>query len=157
MFVCLNCADFVNECDHTHLENYYTMKPIEIEDARTDIYFVYASKKKLLEIGVEEKTIFENIAESKEEVRAFGLQQAKLTKKQCEQLIPEGNYCYTYVDGKFKYCPFWDKFEQMPTQDNGYCHYLKSGDWQHKGLGLLWDQCKDCGVNEYQKDYAEDI
>lgn len=152
-FVCINCFDFVEECSHTDRENMYDQPVAEIEDARTEIYFLYAPKKKLLEIGVEEQTIFENIAEKKEEVREFGLQQADLTKAQCKKLIPEGNYCYTRVDGKFKCCPFWDKLEQFPKQDNGYCHYLKKGDWQGKGLGLLWDQCKECGVNEYQEDY----
>ena len=36
----------------------------------------------------------------------------------------------------------------IPTQDNGYCRYTKTGDWTHPAVGLLWDQVKECGVNE---------
>lgn len=68
--------------------------------------------------------------------------------------IPEGDYCYTLLaivrNGrgmKIKTCPYWELMLDKPEQDNGYCHYLKYGDWEHNGLGLLWDQVKECGVN----------
>lgn len=35
----------------------------------------------------------------------------------------------------------------MPEQENGYCSYLQKGDWD-LSLGLLWDQVKECGINE---------
>lgn len=72
--------------------------------------------------------------------------------------IPRGLYCYRYrkfipsKDGsppliKVKSCPYWDIVEGKPYQENGYCHYLKQGDTDFScGYGLLWDQCKECGV-----------
>jgi hypothetical protein len=60
-----------------------------------------------------------------------------------EELIPEGMYCYN-ENGR---CPFWWKDIDKPEQENGYCLYMKKGD-QDLGGGLLWDQCKECGVNE---------
>ena len=82
----------------------------------------------------------------------------KLTAEQCKSMIPEGTYCYTRdAAGKMKLCPFWDRDITKPTQENGYCAYLKCGDWEGPGLGLLWDQCKECGVNEYQQDYLDEF
>jgi len=62
-------------------------------------------------------------------------------------VIPKGVYCYRgdYV------CPYWDYVQAQGlkgTQNNGYCHYLERGDWDAYGVGLLWDQCKECGENE---------
>jgi hypothetical protein len=62
-------------------------------------------------------------------------------------VIPKGVYCYD----KNGVCPYWDKNLDKPEQHNGYCHYLKSGDWMDEdigGWGLLWDQCKECGINK---------
>lgn len=56
--------------------------------------------------------------------------------------IPKGCYCYD----ENGLCPYWDKDLTKPDQENGYCHYLKKGDDELK-LGLLWDQCKECGEN----------
>lgn len=61
-----------------------------------------------------------------------------------ELKIPEGMYCY---DGDYC-CPYWSMRDDKPEQDNGYCSFLKTGDWEHPGVGLLWDQVKECGVNE---------
>lgn len=58
-----------------------------------------------------------------------------------KKYIPDGSYCYN--------CPFLDKDETKPIQRNGYCHYLKRGDWEN--FGLLWDQVKECGVKDYSK------
>jgi hypothetical protein len=80
-------------------------------------------------------------------------------------VIPLGEYCYDN-NGT---CPYWELRLDRPKQENGYCAYLERGDWDtnastqktltdHKGekwspaempfgVGLLWDQCKECGVN----------
>jgi hypothetical protein len=129
----------------------------------TDIYYTYASKQELLDIGADPLTIYEDISESYENLdeEPNGLTQVELTKEQCAKLIPEGNYCYKTIlvdeigNQIIKPCPFWDKFMTFPKQNNGYCHLLKEGDWQG-GLGLLWDQSKCCGVNEYKDDYEDD-
>jgi len=63
-------------------------------------------------------------------------------------LIPHGIYCYTVDNkGNRKVCPFWSKEPNYPEQMNGYCDFLKKGDWMDNGTSLLWDQCKECGVN----------
>jgi hypothetical protein len=70
-------------------------------------------------------------------------------------LIPKGMYCYSalHVDEKtgvlkIRLCPYWDLKKERPDQVNGYCHLLKKGDWDLSGGGLLWDQVKECGINE---------
>jgi hypothetical protein len=78
-------------------------------------------------------------------------------------------------DGKFKVigqCPFWSINKDLPKQANGYCSYLGKLDvdihmdnvianpnnrWRdQKGKfakdpgtcsSLLWDRCKECGIN----------
>lgn len=66
-------------------------------------------------------------------------------------------------------------------RNGGYCSYLKKGDWDINaddniifinkktgertpssempfGVGLLWDQCKECGIKEvYLEDYFANI
>lgn len=121
---------------------------------KTEIYFTYANKQELLDIGADESSIYEDLETMEDpENKGLPLQQVELTEEQCHKLIPHGNYCYNRVNGQFKHCPFWDLIAQFPKQDNGYCHYLKRGDFQDKSLGLLWDSCKKCGVNEYNQDY----
>ena len=73
-------------------------------------------------------------------------------------IIPKGPYCYTVkeiVDNpdkskppiiKTNTCPYWSKRKDMLPQEDGFCSYLDLGDWDLKG-GLLWDQCKECGIN----------
>lgn len=121
----------------------------------SDIYYTYASKEQLLEIGAKEETIYEDISELSRLCDHKGvekLNQVELTHDQCAALIPRGAYCYTSEGDTLKHCPFWNKIVDFPSQDNGYCHYMKEGDWQ-RGLGLLWDSCKCCGVNENDEDY----
>jgi hypothetical protein len=128
----------------------------------TDIYYTYASKKELLDIGADPATIFENISEleliSDDEDNCFEtLNQVELTPEQALKLIPEGEYCYsvkTHEDGSVerKTCPFWNKIVDFPKQNNGYCHFRKQGDWQGSGIGMLWDQCKCCGINETREE-----
>ena len=63
-------------------------------------------------------------------------------------IIPEGYYCYTRISpGKYISCPYWSIKEGKPTQQNGYCEYLHLGDWMDNGTTLLWDSCKECGIN----------
>lgn len=75
-----------------------------------------------------------------------------------ERVIPEGLYCYKRIsDTEINYdsipvfktdiCPYWGSDPSKGEQENGYCAFLKSGDWE-SGFGLLWDLCKECGINE---------
>jgi hypothetical protein len=74
-----------------------------------------------------------------------------------------------------KCCPYWDKLEGYNDQESGYCHYLGYGDMDINndenrvftdmrtgeessapempfGVGLLWDQCKECGIKPHWED-----
>lgn len=70
--------------------------------------------------------------------------------------IPLGSYCYDIkeitVNGTIKIktipCPFWELRKDKPEQENGYCHFLKSGDWESEESSLLWDGVKECGIND---------
>ena len=110
-------------------------------------YYLYESPEVLNTLGAQ--NIHTGLVP--ESQRIVPMVSADLTQEQCKALIPQGNYCY----GTKCKCPFWDVIEEFPVQDNGYCHYLKSGDFQHNGLGLLWDMCKECNINEYRNDYDE--
>lgn len=68
----------------------------------------------------------------------------KLTEHAVKQIVPHGDYCYNR-DGV---CPFWAKHPDKPKQENGYCSLLMIGDWEEKTHSLLWDQCKECGIND---------
>ena len=85
-------------------------------------------------------------------------------------VIPSGPYCYTYdTDGKYKPCPYWRRIEDRPEQYDGWCDFLELGDLENeeemeftdmetgekkKGnelpfpCSLLWDACKECGIND---------
>lgn len=73
-----------------------------------------------------------------------------------ESFIPKGLYCYTIesIDEttfrmKTNPCPYWRKFsDEYPEQESGYCTYLKKGDFMEDGTFLLWDQVKECGIND---------
>lgn len=58
-------------------------------------------------------------------------------------LIPAGQYCYSGS----KLCPYWRTHRDKPEQESGYCQVLGEGDWESEQLSLLWDQCKECGIN----------
>jgi len=87
-------------------------------------------------------------------------------------VIPVGLYCYSIIDGKQVNCPYYGKDEKNPgNQEDGFCKFLDKSDWDlndetglvqgwtRKGhpvppmtahelkLSLLWDMCKECGVN----------
>ena len=92
--------------------------------------------------------------------------------KKNKKLIPSGMYCYTIENGKPKRCPYWgiDDVHKY-VNEYGYCSYLGKGDWdinEEQGVqtwtrgndnstfeipahemptSLLWDQCKECGIN----------
>lgn len=92
----------------------------------------------------------------------------KLNKK----LIPKGMYCYTYnKNGERKICPYHATISCLPHQLNGYCLFLKISDFELSQernekavwrtgdgkivkekrflpLGLLWDMCKECDIND---------
>lgn len=69
--------------------------------------------------------------------------------------IPFGDYCYTRNGFDLSKprlhsvtpCPYWSLNPDKPYQDNGHCAYLGVGDWEHEGLGLLWDMLKICDVH----------
>jgi len=72
-------------------------------------------------------------------------------------VIPEGYYCYTWIEipnkennfkGKTKKCPYWELKKSRNPQDNGYCHFLKCGDWENTYTSLLWDEVKECQIKE---------
>lgn len=68
--------------------------------------------------------------------------------KDPEKYIPSGVYCYGLTIKDL--CPFQDFHREYDDQMNGYCHYLKQGDWMTiEGWTLmLWDQVKECGIND---------
>ena len=89
----------------------------------------------------------------------------KLKKKEGDNLIPRGVYCYDEVG----VCPYWDSDKDKPYQYNGYCWFLEKGDWDLNKekkwtntqtgeietgdeiglpMSLLWDQCKECGIDD---------
>lgn len=73
-------------------------------------------------------------------------------------VIPKGFFCYTaqgeFEDGKMpiKTCPYWSIDASQPEQANGYCKFLKKGDWMEDGTWLVWDQIKACGINEEENE-----
>lgn len=81
-------------------------------------------------------------------------------------LIPQGPYCYK-ITSKWKLksnglpyyetekCPYWSMREDKPRQQNGYCSFLDAGDWQEDGTMLLWDQVKECGINDDLEEFSE--
>jgi len=85
-------------------------------------------------------------------------------------VIPKGPYCYTYDENnEYKPCPYHRIIEDRPGQYNGWCDYLEMGDLEHEKemtlineetgeeiqgdelpfpVSLLWDGCKECGIND---------
>lgn len=99
------------------------------------------------------------------DVKGKQIKMRKLKAEKGTSVIPKGCYCYD-ENGT---CPYWDKIEGAPKQYNGYCWYLEQGDMEilaeddfteqntgevRKGkdlpfpVSLLWDQCKECGIND---------
>lgn len=68
-------------------------------------------------------------------------------REHAKDLVPKDtDYCYAD-----DCCVFWDRADDLPEHSSGYCSLLRKRDWEHPGGGLLWDQCKECGINE--RDY----
>jgi hypothetical protein len=110
------------------------------------IYWLYSTKDFLISHGVKESSICENLNE-------HGLIQCELTEEQAQALIPKDtDYCYTRKGGGCERCPFWDLIEQFPRQSNGFCHFMKRGDFTGKSFGMLWDSIKECGIGSYNHD-----
>jgi hypothetical protein len=76
-----------------------------------------------------------------------------------ESVIPMGDYCYTVTgftpasEGKpprmqIKHCPYW----AMNGHQDGYCAKLKCSDSDPNGTLLLFDQTKECGINEHTEE-----
>ena len=108
-------------------------------------YYLYAKPEELKLLGVEESYETDT-----------SLVSANLTIEQAQSLIPEGDYCYKWLEtpsaennfrGKVKTCPFYDKMINLPSRSNGYCHYLKAGDFTENPTHLLFDMCKECGIS----------
>ena len=65
--------------------------------------------------------------------------------------IPHGSYCYDQ-NGT---CPYWGIEDDSPGRENGDCYFLKKSDADLNG-GMLWDQVKECGINECYMDQIDD-
>lgn len=71
-----------------------------------------------------------------------------------EDRIPHGAYCYapkSQTSQSFFHvtpCSYWKLLDEHPSQMNGWCEYLGTGDMVEKGTSLLWDQVKECGIKE---------
>jgi len=107
---------------------------------------------------IEAKKMIRDEIESPDEVaeKGLGLTKAistmrKLIFEKGISVIPKGDYCYR---GKCC-CPYWDSASNVEEQSNGFCWFLGKGDWmppEEGGTFLLWDQCKECGENEWDED-----
>lgn len=67
--------------------------------------------------------------------------------------IPKNSF---YCQG----CPFYNVSKIASffygKQMDGYCYYLGKGDFTFfHGTMLLWDGCKECGINEFDEDTEE--
>lgn len=104
-------------------------------------YLLYENKKHIESLGAKSVDVCECRIDQK------GLLHADLSEEVVKLLIPKGSYCYTRTEKGCVACPFWDKMANLPNQDSGFCHYMQEGDFTKDGTFLLWDQCKECGVN----------
>ena len=98
-----------------------------------------SDKKQYVEYDVTKIKITDEMKEKDEECESL--------VKHCEMYIPEGMYCHSMND-IHSICPFWDKHPDIGPQECGYCHLTHDADWIGDSFGLLWDQCKTCGIND---------
>jgi hypothetical protein len=63
--------------------------------------------------------------------------------KEHPEHIPN-DICYCYDQNGT--CPYWTLSPFEVSQDNGVCIFMNYYD--REGIGLIWDQVKQCGVNE---------
>ena len=93
--------------------------------------------------------------------------------------IPQGPYCYTYINDKYVHCPYAESIN-----DEGvvlpFCTFLKQGGtsnyttdeefeilvkkygsddevWKKYPLDLLWDSVKECGENCDYRNESDEI
>lgn len=72
-----------------------------------------------------------------------------MKKRKMKKYIPKNtSYCY---DLNGKSCKWHRLIKNKRKQENGYCMYLKSGDWEDDRTSLLWDFVKECGLKEDYK------
>lgn len=69
--------------------------------------------------------------------------------------IPTGDYCYSIqsIDNQSgrihtSVCPYWSVDNNQAPQNNGCCKLLAIADADDSSDGLLWDQIKNCGLNQ---------
>ena len=69
-------------------------------------------------------------------------------------VIPYGASCYDLKEDRTEKdpirtetCPYWDRCEEIEGE-NGYCHLLKLGDWEEEEDTLLYNQVKECELND---------
>jgi hypothetical protein len=70
-----------------------------------------------------------------------------LSEKNARRFIPKGCYCYD----ENGVCPFWWSLSDFEEQSDGYCTLMEKGDFmssENGGTTLLFDQCKECGLND---------
>jgi len=70
-----------------------------------------------------------------------------ISEKTVRRLVPKGCYCYD----ENGVCTFWWCMSEFGEQAQGYCSLLERGDFmqsENGGTSLLWDQCKECGLND---------
>ena len=71
-------------------------------------------------------------------------------KSYAQEIIPENTfYCSN--------CPFWELSYVARffygNQTDGFCTYLGKGDFSFfSSTMLLWDGCKECGINEFSEE-----
>lgn len=57
--------------------------------------------------------------------------------------IPKGIYCYNYINNKRTLCPHWKRIE-----GGARCELLKQDSTNEDFHNLIWDQVKECEINE---------
>ena len=45
-------------------------------------------------------------------------------------------------------CPYWRVASDKPETLRGYCLFLEKGDWEEDGTMALFDQLKNCVIND---------
>lgn len=80
-------------------------------------------------------------------------------------VIPTGPYCYELTGTRgpesfsefdasaamrITICPYWKRRKDKLAGQDGYCRFLKAGDFTpgKRGTNLLWDHVKACGIND---------
>lgn len=72
-----------------------------------------------------------------------------MKKRAMKKWIPKSTpYCEN--------CRWHSIYPNKPHQENGYCKYMGSGDWQNDAGSLLWDGCKECGEHETEESYMRE-